>query len=612
MISRRIFSLIITVIAFATAAVSASNIVITEYHNDYYVVVGKDGVTPVKITNKQTATFMALRTPATAIMHTYYDDFITIDKAKAKGGKPIYAKAKSAGIFFDDSRVCYLPVPLEKLFTESTATIELTFQKPEFCTLVDLYDIYPVLNYYFSLHLPIALKDRFDIELSNPPADYEVDKSLSDDGKEFVISLVARNLPEIYKEDDSPSVRHFAPYLTILGCFLDVDELYTRYNSYVDRFDPRADIVLAKATEITRNCKDDISKIDSIQKWVHDNIRYVAIENGDLGHSPDLPSGVLEKRFGDCKGSASLIVGMLRSLGIDGRLTWIGTSSIPEDWTSRPAFSTGNHMIASVVLTDTILYIDGTTGPADFGFLPSAIQGKQTIIEDGDKCIIGRVPVLAPAANTDSIVTVLSLEDKGLSGTMSDFIIGTYKAQMINIIRSIDSKKRDKALISKLSLGRKNVRFSSIVTDGFVPDGGTGLVKADIAIPNVITDAGAKAYLSITSTLPNLSLLYLIDTKDRHNPATLSSRRRVICENIIKLPDDYESVTLPEDSEISNRWFSSSITYNKTSEDNVISYKFVFTINETEIPLEDIASYNSDIKLLIKALAQNIILINKL
>ncbi len=610
MFLRRILGLIFSMLAIAAVAATDSNIVITDYHNDYYVEVAKDGVTPVKIKNKQTVTYMATRTPATAILHTYYDDFITVDKAKAKGGKPIYAKAKSAGVFFDDSRVCYLPVPLEKLFTEATATIELTIQKPEFCDLVYLFDIYPVKLYHFSLHMPVSLKDRFDIELSNPPAEYEINKSLSPDGKDYIITVVAKNLPEIFREEDTPSVRHFAPYITILGCFSNVDELYTRFNSYVERDDPGYETVLAKAKELTVNCTDDISKIDSIQKWVHENIRYVAIENGDLGHSPDLPSKVLEKRFGDCKGSASLIVGLLKSLGIDARLTWIGTSSIPEDWSSRPAFSTGNHMIASVILSDTILYIDGTTGPTDFGFIPSSIQGKQTLIENGDNCIIGRVPVLDPFENTDSIVSTFNLDDNMLSGMISDYVSGVYKAAMINVMRSLDSKSRDKALISKLSFGRKNVRLSSVGTDGLIPDGGKGLIKAEITVPNVITDAGAKAYLSVATTFPNLSL-YLIDTKDRHHPATLSSRKHIVCENSVTLPAVYAMDALPDNFELNNKWFHCSITYNYVTDSNAIAYKLVFTINETEIAFEDIKTYNSDLKQLIKALSQNIPLLKQ-
>ncbi|MDE6802114.1 MAG: hypothetical protein K2J06_05035, partial [Muribaculaceae bacterium] len=276
-------------------AASESNIVIKEYHNDFYVEVARDGVTPERIKNKQSVTYEATRTPGTAILHTYYDDFITVDKAKAKGGKPIYAKARSAGVFFDDSRACYLPVPLEKVNTEATASIELTYTKPEFCDFVYLFDLYPVESYYFSLHLPLSLKDRFDVVLSNAPADCQTEKTVSPDGKEYIISVTAKNCPEIYREEDTPSVRHFAPYITILGCFNDVNELYDRFSSYVNREDPDAEKVKAKAVALTMGCADDMAKIDSIQKWVRENIRYVAIENGDLGHSPDLPSNVLDK-----------------------------------------------------------------------------------------------------------------------------------------------------------------------------------------------------------------------------------------------------------------------------------------------------------------------------
>ncbi|MDE6802683.1 MAG: transglutaminase domain-containing protein, partial [Muribaculaceae bacterium] len=315
-------------------------------------------------------------------------------------------------------------------------------------------------------------------------------------------------------------------------------------------------------------------------------------------------------RYGDCKGSAYLLVEMLKAVGIDARLTWIGTSSIPEDWDKRPAFSTGNHMIASVMLPDTILYIDGTTGPVDFGYIPSGIQGKQALIDGvgGGKCTLSRVPVQNPAVNTDSIVSDLNLVGSDLSGKMSDYLSGIYKYSMIDVMRSVDSKTRDKAMISKLALGRKNVRLSNISTDNLVADGGVGHIAADIVIPAVVTTAGDKVYLSMKGLMPNFNT-YLIEQKDRHHPATLSTRKNIISCNTIRLSEDLVLESLPESAVIDNKWISGRIDYNVV--DDEISVKVTFMIKNPKIAFEDIAAYNSELTSFIIAISRTLTLLQR-
>ncbi len=603
---RRAFIFILILLIFNVSyAKVTSNVLINEYCNDFYIETKSDGITPLSVQNKVSATYSALRNPTSAIFYVYYTDFVKIGKVKSKGVKPIYAGATSAGVFFDDSRVCYFPVPLEKILTTSTVSIELTFIKPEFCDLIPLYNIYPIETYRFSLHMPVALKDRFDVTLSNPPADMNVERTVSPNGKEYVITVTAHNLKDIESEDMAPSVRHIAPYITINGFFPGVKELYGSYRSFVSDTDPGAQTVAEKAAEITAGCIDELSKINAIQKWVHENIRYVAIENGELGHAPDLASQVLAKRYGDCKGSSSLMVGMLRSLGIDGRLTWIGTSSIPEDWSTRPSFSTGNHMITSVVLeNDSVIFIDGTTGIADFGFIPSSIQGKQALIENGDTYRLERVPVLPAESNTDSIVSTLILNGTSLTGNIDDHLTGSYKSLVLNGLRDADSKNRDKLLVQNIGFGRKNVKLTGFSVENNAPDGGPICLSADIELPNVITTAGEKTYMQCVSLFPETSQ-YIINTKNRTYPAKLP-RRVITSINNITIPDSYTIESVPEPIDINNEWMDASLNY--TVEGNEIRCSLRIKFKTTYIPLEKLDEFNNGIRRLSKSISQSVTL----
>ena len=102
--------------------------------------------------------------------------------------------------------------------------------------------------------------------------------------------------------------------------------------------------------------------------------------HGESGQRPDPASEVLRKRFGDCKGSAILTRDMLRAVGIDARLVWIGTRDIGTDWTDIPNISSGNHMISAVMLPgDSIMFLDGTSTYSTPGNQPYGITGCQAM-----------------------------------------------------------------------------------------------------------------------------------------------------------------------------------------------------------------------------------------
>lgn len=590
------------------AAKIPDNIQIDEYNNDYYLITKSNGELS-EVKSKASVTYSALRSPGKAIFFVYYDDFTKIDKAKAKGAKPIYASAKSEGIFFSDSRVCLMRIPIEKINSPVTASMERTFTRPEQSDLVQLFNLYPIKKYLFTLHVPAALKDRFDVVVENQPPKCNVERKMSADGKEYLITVTAYDLPAIDSEDSAPATRYFAPYIRITGIYRSVGELYKAFHSYVAESDPDPEPVARKAAEITAGCNDTKSKIDAVQSWVHDNIRYIAIENGELGHAPEIASRVLANRYGDCKGSASLIVGMLRSLGIDSRLVWIGTDDIPTNWSEWPSFSVGNHMIAAVMPGDgSIMFIDGTTGPAESGYLPTGIQGKEGLIEDGDSYILRRVPTLEASANTDSIVATFELNGMSLNGRMSDYMTGVMKKSVMSILRDSDSKAREKVLIQVAALNRKNVRISEVTLSDKVADGEPICVAADVEIPNVLTVSGDKTYLHLKGIFPDLSAR-IIETKDRKYPARLSSRNVQVVENTVIIPDNYEIETVPDDVSITNDILEASVVYRRRG--NNLEIHLSVTVKELDIPLDRIAGYNDNVRTLMRAISQSIILKQK-
>lgn len=81
------------------------NIIITKC-SDSYIFEEKDGI-PI-VSNRKEISYEATRMGASLQPHTYYGEFISLDKASAKGGgKAEYKSITPENVFFDDSKVCF-------------------------------------------------------------------------------------------------------------------------------------------------------------------------------------------------------------------------------------------------------------------------------------------------------------------------------------------------------------------------------------------------------------------------------------------------------------------------------------------------------------------------
>ena len=71
---------------------------------------------------------------------------------------------------------------------------------------------------------------------------------------------------------------------------------------------------------------------------------------------------------------------------MDARLTWIGTRSIPYDYTI-PSLAVDNHMICTVFLGEEKYFLDATEEYVGFGDYAYRIQGNSRV--GGDRARVG-------------------------------------------------------------------------------------------------------------------------------------------------------------------------------------------------------------------------------
>jgi len=506
-------------------------------------------------------TFIAQRVNSKAIAMTFYNDNIKVEKASASGAKPQYRKATDKDVFFDDSRVCFMEVPVQA-GKETKALFELTHDDPaQFCE-IRFPCTYFTREFVVEVKVPIELASYISVEPFNMPDDMHFERIPTDD-EGMLYRVTMTDIPATKHEFLAPSYSLTAPRLMIKGTFHDLKALYGFLHGYCPQNDSPDEAVAAMAKSVSASAPSQIAAIDSVARWVRSNIRYVAIEHGDYGRSPAPATEVLEKRYGDCKGSASLIKDMLRGIGIDARLAWIGTAGEkPYAWSQYPLMSCGNHMIAAAMLPDTVIFIDGTTGLQPTGYISPSIQGREAMIEDGDSYILKYTPTLPAHASTDSAAIDYTLGPKGLEGKATRILTGTFSSMLENSFLAVQASRKNE-LLAAFASGQGNP--ATVDSVAILP--GNADETASVLTYQCIDGAGVKntssaAYVSLPALhcLP-VSAFSDKEIKERRRGVRLPFGWKVSTVSTLSLPDGASDATLPADVDFKGNWFKAYISY---------------------------------------------------
>lgn len=272
--------------------------------------------------------------------------------------------------------------------------------------------------------------------------------------------------------------------------FGDVDDLYAWYRGLVNDIDQDPTVFKDVVESLVEGKTSDIEKIKAIYYWVQDNIRYVAYEDGIAGFKPESCDQVYLKKYGDCKGMANLMKAMLTSIGYDARLTWLGTNSVPYSYEEH-CLASDNHMICTLILNGKKYFLDGTETNVAFGDNAQRIQGRQVLIEDGDKYELATIPV---TSDLNKIIRKydLSLYKDKLVGKVNLQFEGEGKRYFLNIVQGLRTEYKEKALEYLISDRRDGVYPSNIKTSDLNDREANVSVSADIELSYLVESVNSS------------------------------------------------------------------------------------------------------------------------
>lgn len=212
-------------------------------------------------------------------------------------------------------------------------------------------------------------------------------------GDDTVYTFRAAGVPKVDTEPGMPGFTDVAAYVHVstYKTWSDVAAWYRGLVAEQLQSSPQIhDAVMAAVKGLT----DERAKIRAVYDLVVRKTRYVGLEFGIHGYQPYRTTQVFARKFGDCKDKASLLVVMLREIGVDASLvlarTRRGGDLDPEPASLAPF----DHAIVYVPRYD--LFLDGTAEFSGADELPAQDQDIPVLIVSEGK--LRRTPVL-PAAN---------------------------------------------------------------------------------------------------------------------------------------------------------------------------------------------------------------------
>lgn len=205
------------------------------------------------------------------------------------------------------------------------------------------------------------------------------------------------------------------------------------------RADPTPEIT-AQAQELVAGAPDFYTRLSRITRYIQENIRYFIVERGIGGWQPHAAADIFRNRYGDCKDKATLLIAMLRAVGI--RAYYLHVDSRRGVIDPQAPSLIGDHMITAIELPPaesdprlmaraklssgkTVLVFDPTDEVTPVGLIDANLQGAYGNLADGDNSQVIAIPVLPPqSGGVESTGKFVLSADGSLAGDLQESFIG--------------------------------------------------------------------------------------------------------------------------------------------------------------------------------------------
>lgn len=320
------------------------------------------------------------------------------------------------------------------------------------------------------------------------------------------------------------------------------------------------------ALSLTQNDPDPYAKAERLYDWVRRNIRYVYLFLGQSPAAPHRAVDILANRYGDCKDHVALYGALLAAVGIRSEAALISLGPV-HTLPAVPGYggSAINHAITW--LPDLNTYADTTPSNIEFGYLPLADLDRPTLLVD--EGTLSRTPPTEPLARTTRLQVDVGA---GGSATFAYWVEDAgWSAEIERTnMRLATAQRRDQIAADRLRL--TSLRGTATLTAGDVDTaGGSFTTMLRGTLDDVIWPTGTTALPALTSLSGGIA------TQVHHWLAERTRTQPYVCTggefnetSQIALPDTVHAIDVPDDVEVSDRFFDFRSRYVFDPATNVI------------------------------------------
>jgi tetratricopeptide (TPR) repeat protein/transglutaminase-like putative cysteine protease len=252
-----------------------------------------------------------------------------------------------------------------------------------------------------------------------------LEQTVTERGDQRIHRFFAKSIPGLDPEPSMPPAQEVLGFVHV-STYKSWDDLGRWYWGLVrDQFDLDEE-TRKLARKITEKAKTEREKVEAVYDWVIKNTRYVALEFGIYGYKPRRCVQTVTRGWGDCKDKATVIVTLLKELGIDARFVVLRTQFKGGLPSKIPSFAPFDHAIAYVPSLD--LYLDGTAEHTGIEELPRGDIGALAMQVWDGKTKLTTVPVPPPEKNFVEREVHARLQKNGDSKLTFDFRSAGYSA----------------------------------------------------------------------------------------------------------------------------------------------------------------------------------------
>ncbi|MES2617198.1 MAG: transglutaminase domain-containing protein [Bacteroidota bacterium] len=444
-------------------------------------------------------------------------------------------------------------------------------------------------------------KEEVEESTSSSDDDDDDSGSKSNKKKQKFIVYTFKNLPAYQRYRDGRGASYNLPMLYIhyksvntpkvkKNIFNSTDDLYKWYRQVTGTLQNDT----AKFAEFTRNlvkdAKTDEEKIKKVFYWIQDNVRYIAFEDGIAGFRPDECSNVFSKKYGDCKGMANLSRNMLKVLGYDARMVWIGTRHLNFSY-DIPGLNVDNHAICAVKLNEKLIFLDATETYCALGDYANRIQGRRCIVEDGEKYTIERIPEFGPEHNRTTVTENVTLNNGQLDVKGKKIFLGESKIDFLRDYNLLRIQNRDEALYNYLTNEKIFIEATNISSSDLNNRDIDAEVKYDLNVSNHMFSNNGKTFINLAWDRELAGFDF--DTI-RKVDFDFGLKMDLQSNIVLTLNSGQKVVQLPKAVNIDNAYYAFNLEI--VQQGNTLVYKKSMVTKQDYIPVNMLKQFTADSK----------------